>query len=139
MIFFLISTFFVGCITDDFGEIIEVPQTNIHACYFDYMYNLMGNPEISINDRYRIIEFDITNDKLCMYRPTPIMISEQFNIPLTEFACTTHTTCLGNLNPGTSENIYILWFKNNDRFDIDKNNSKETKKVKIAFVCYHIN
>ena len=130
-----------GCSSNDTEEIEKEPTVD-YPCRYDYILKSVDNPIVSSGNGLRTIEFQINysdynvND---LGEPNVEKTCNYFKeIAYSEFnKYQSHFTNLGNLNPPTSYNIYVGRMRNNDYFYFDKNETKETQKIKVTFYCVH--
>lgn len=130
----------VSCSKDE-DKIEETPTVN-YPCRYDIVLNKVTNPILSNTENERTIEFVISDySPMILNEPNTENTSSYFDGKILESdfkQYQSHFTSLGNLNPPTSENIYIGKMVNGDEFEFDKNGTKESKKIKVTFHCIHI-
>lgn len=133
-----------GCSSSNSEEIEKEPTID-YPCRYEYILKSVDNPIVSTTNNpvltisgfssYKTISFDInysdynTNDlgepnveKTCRYFKG-IAYSEfrKYQSHFTEFA----------------DRKFIGKMQNNDYFYFDKNETKETQKIKVTFYCVH--
>lgn len=132
----------LSCSSSSDNEEVEEPILN-YPCRYDYILRSVDNPILSITSGgERTIDFTVNYSDYNGYSSGEPDVEKTCNyfkeLTSSEFRkYQSHFTNLGNLNPPSSYNIYIGKMNNNDYFQFDKNETKETGKINVTFYCIH--
>lgn len=133
-----------GCSSNDTEEIEKEPTVD-YPCRYDYILKSVDNPIVSTTTNpvlnisgfssYKTISFDINyNDYNANDLGEPNVektISYFKGIAYSEFKkYQSHFTEI-------ADSKFIGKMQNNDYFYFDKNETKETQKIKVTFYCIH--